>query len=533
MIMEKVKSKHRNKKYSQEEAEAIYRDRGCELLSKYVNNSTKNFFKCKCGRLDKISISSLLSGHFCKCCGYEIAAAKNRYSIEYLSEFFKKAGCRLITNNYINNDQILEFVCVCDRIGQKRFYDFKNAPRCKKCGDDIKRNKMQYNLAQVREIFKSHGCVLLSGNYVNNKSKLKYRCECRNIGYTTLNKLLHGYRCKKCYRQKIRAALSLTYEEVAAFFVKNNCLLLSKHYVNSSQRLKYQCECGRIAKITFNNFRNGQRCQNCGIKKLQKTFRHSYEKVEQFFKDNGCVLLSDNYENSRSTLKFQCSCGNIGYSSYHDFKLGRRCRKCGEKRIQEAQKFTYDKVYQIFTSFNCKLLSKEYINSKTPLIFECKCGNISTITLERIEMGYKCRNCNVRKLERICRDYLEKLFNCKLIKSRPNWLRNKNNNRLELDGYDEKEKIAFEHQGRQHFEFMSFFHKTSEDSKTLKEHDKIKRKCCKKRNILLIIIPELYYFLHPESLPDHVKKYLISNSVPLPENIDNISVTPSGQIIIN
>lgn len=92
------------------------------------------------------------------------------------------------------------------------------------------------------------------------------------------------------------------------------------------------------------------------------------------------------------------------------------------------------------------------------------------------------------KTEDIIRRYFELLLNKKFIKTKPDWLINpKTNKRLELDGYCEELNLAFEYNGRQHYEAVEYWHRNQNLTDT-QQHDKIKIEECKKRNINLIII---------------------------------------------
>ena len=55
--------------------------------------------------------------------------------------------------------------------------------------------------------------------------------------------------------------------------------------------------------------------------------------------------------------------------------------------------------------------------------------------------------------------------------------------------YNKDLKLAFEYNGRQHYKFIPFFHKTYSEFLNLQENDRIKKKLCKKNGITLIIIP--------------------------------------------
>ena len=61
---------------------------------------------------------------------------------------------------------------------------------------------------------------------------------------------------------------------------------------------------------------------------------------------------------------------------------------------------------------------------------------------------------------------------------------------MELDGYNEKLAIAFEYQGRQHYEHIKYFHGTSQRKLSSRlTDDEIKRRECQVRGIRLIEIP--------------------------------------------
>lgn len=87
-----------------------------------------------------------------------------------------------------------------------------------------------------------------------------------------------------------------------------------------------------------------------------------------------------------------------------------------------------------------------------------------------------------------CKRVLEKLFNVEFVNTRPSWLRNRRCNKLEIDCYNAKLKIGLEYQGKQHYEYVPFFHKSIKDLERQKEHDQIKRDLCRKRGVLLIEI---------------------------------------------
>jgi hypothetical protein len=96
-------------------------------------------------------------------------------------------------------------------------------------------------------------------------------------------------------------------------------------------------------------------------------------------------------------------------------------------------------------------------------------------------------------IEEITRAWFEHRFGVPFNSVRPDWLLNIETGRnLELDGYNEELALAFEVQGRQHYEYVPHFHKNgvSDLQKQLK-HDKQKLLACEKRGIRLVVVPPL------------------------------------------
>ena len=101
---------------------------------------------------------------------------------------------------------------------------------------------------------------------------------------------------------------------------------------------------------------------------------------------------------------------------------------------------------------------------------------------------------------------LEELYNEKFPNVRPEWLINpETNHLLELDCYNKEMGIAFEYQGRQHYEPVEFFG-GEETYKKVKKRDKIKRKVCKRHSVRLIEIDS-------REFPHNVKKEVLKEFI--------------------
>jgi len=172
---------------------------------------------------------------------------------------------------------------------------------------------------------------------------------------------------------------------------------------------------------------------------------------------------------------------------------------------------------EICKSLDIELLysKEEYIEEtkkyghETKLKLQClKCKGIFNNTsidnfVNHNRIGCKCSN---SKSEKCLGELLEEIFpDNKFIKIRPDWIKNKEGNNLELDFYCEYLKLAFEYQGIQHEEYVPFFHQGDINNfYKQQEHDRIKKEICEKKGIKLICVPSKYDYTNPIEMCDYI-----------------------------
>lgn len=148
-------------------------------------------------------------------------------------------------------------------------------------------------------------------------------------------------------------------------------------------------------------------------------------------------------------------------------------------------KLTLEEFKNIAIERGGKCLSEKYINNSTKLKWQCADGHIWESTPARIKSGAWCPHCRMWITEEKCRFIFEKIFHHKFPKTKSIF----DDHYIELDGYCEKLKMAFEYNGRQHYKKNDFFKAISFSRR--QEIDRFKKVQCKKKGIQLIVIP--YY----------------------------------------
>lgn len=152
----------------------------------------------------------------------------------------------------------------------------------------------------------------------------------------------------------------LTYDFVRQCFEEQGCKLLDKEYKNANFSMCYKCKCGNYCKTNFNNFRRKGRCPKCvGCKKYTLSY------IKEFFAKYRCELLESDYAGKNATLKFCCSCGNIGSVSFSNFRRPHHhkcCRECWKKTFKGDKHYKWNpdreslKLKQLFHRRCCTML---------------------------------------------------------------------------------------------------------------------------------------------------------------------------------
>lgn len=86
-----------------------------------------------------------MRGHKCVHCRSKAVGDKKRIPIEEVIKIFEDAGCKLLTTDYKNNQQPLNYICSCGRESRTSLGNFRKGVRCMECGLDKLRGENNYN----------------------------------------------------------------------------------------------------------------------------------------------------------------------------------------------------------------------------------------------------------------------------------------------------------------------------------------------------------------------------------------------------
>lgn len=218
------------------------------------------------------------------------------------------------------------------------------------------------------------------------------------------------------------------------------------------------------------------------------------------------VALLGSYVNRITKTEWQCKiCSHTWKSTFSCIQGSRRgCPRCAG-RCQSVQT-----MIDLAKAKGFAFLSNNYHGMNFKYEWKCRDGHLWMASAHHIKSGTGCPYCNSYITEEACRFIFQELTGQSFRKNRSTL-----GKRLELDGYCDELKIAFEYQGKQHYSFIKYLHKQPETHKAQKRRDDQKRSLCKERKIDLLEIP-----YHVNDLEPFIRGQLESVGVECSETID-------------
>lgn len=296
-----------------------FNERGYELLSdSYLNAHQKLDFRCDRGHERAMTYASLKSGSGCKLCSHEDNGDKCKMDFDFIKASFAKEGYEVLTKNYIDSKQKLEYRCNHGHRYRINWSAWKTGNRCIVCAGQLPKT-----IEEIRKGFKSAGYTLLSSEYKTGK-KLKYICKNKHRSEITWDSWNQGSRCNKCAINNSKNDI----EDIRNAFEARGYILLSEKYKNAHSRLDYLCPEKHLNSMSWQNFRHGSECPDCVIKENKKKFKIPIKIIKESFEKEGYTLLTKIYKNSSQKLKFRCPVGHLHAVAWLHWNNGVRCIYC-------------------------------------------------------------------------------------------------------------------------------------------------------------------------------------------------------------
>ena len=280
-------------------------------------------------------------------------------------------------------------------------------------------------------------------------------------------------------------------------------------YIGTKSRYPFGCKiCGHKWEAFHYGVRHGKK----GCPKCAGNIKPTTEEIITKATAVGLKCLNtEDYRNNEYKLRYQCKWHKPFLARPGSITMGHGCHVCSIKKKGASQRLNIETEQNETLKKGIILLSPFYFNNHTKLRYLCpKCWKEwhAVPMAIRKENHTGCPYCKQSNGERVCRDIFEEIFNTKFKIYYPKWLSRSSYSHPHLDGYNSKLKIAFEKQGKQHFEEVVFFHRGRSLEET-KEMDQFKVDKCKENGITLIVVPN---FTNHKGVVDYkgMKQFIIN-----------------------
>ena len=341
-----------------------------------------------------------------------------------------------------------------------------------------------------------NNCVLIEGEYVNQKSKFHIKDK---YGYeyevTSASYNLSG--CGRKFHTKNPYSINNINNWLKINKLNDKIILISKEYKDNYDKLIWTClNCGKEFEASFNTIkRNGfsGMCKKCSMKKGQENNKNkdtlkeiknmdyeimngkigSHENV--VIKDKDGYLYNTSYNRLVTMKKTPLKTFKGNTFNRYNLNIWVKNNNLNKDIVLLDYYYKNNNIYMIYKCKHCGEIYNKKFSDVKDLAFICqKCSDKSQSIISKKTEEYLIKN----KLKYI-REY--RIDDCRSIKPLP------------FDFYLPDYNICIEVDGEQHYEPVAFGRapkeKVIDNFRELKIRDDIKTQYCKDNNIKLIRIP--------------------------------------------
>lgn len=300
----------------------IAKRRGGECLSTtYVNNVTKLRWRCSRGHEWEASASLIDAGYWCASC--KRGAFVNE-RLQALRDIAEKRGGQCLSTEYVTAGAPLRWEC-----GEShRWWSSANhvlagtwCPRCL--------GMPRGELARLRRIARHRGGKCLSLEYAGSSTPLLWQCRKGHEWHAKPAGVVKGTWCPECGRHAPGPMLTLDEMKRTAEERGGECLATTYH--NALTPMWWRCGRGHEWETRAADIRRGQWCPVCAT-----TFPGTIDGMRAWARGLGGKCLSDEYDDPRVPLNWQCAKGHRFKALAKAVKSGVWCAKCSRKPTEPA-----------------------------------------------------------------------------------------------------------------------------------------------------------------------------------------------------
>jgi hypothetical protein len=241
--------------------------RNGKLLSNIFHTSTTPML----WRCDKLHVweaapSVIKTGVWCPTCGRDNARIAITTDLEIFQKLAEKHGGVCLTTERPKANYKLHFRCAMGHEWAANQHSIKKGHWCPKCSRSGTGAK--YSVDDVKTLAAEKGGECLSAAYEGAHSSLQWKCCDGHLFKATLGKAKLSW-CPKC--DKSKKFLEICIDRAK----KNGGKLLSTRFLDSKEKMEWQCSSGHVWFTSWTSVSSGRWCPVCGRINQWKTRKGS------------------------------------------------------------------------------------------------------------------------------------------------------------------------------------------------------------------------------------------------------------------
>ncbi len=284
-----------------------------------------------------------------------------------MQEYALYQGGRCLSKEYWAVDKKLTWMCAKGHTWEAAFQIIRQGGWCPAC---TKNQNSEVRLERLRNIAIERKGECLSAEYVSSSTKMQFRCKEGHEWFMRPHDMMAGQWCPRCginRRTDIKRTPIEIYRKIA---IERGGKLLSENYINGHTKLLWECSKGHQWQADGAMVIHAKSwCPYC--RGMHKNIRDMQELAAK----RGGKCLSETYIDSKTKLEWQCREGHIWKSAPFNIVSNCWCPVCGYQTQKSKQKDGIEKYREVAIKKGGKLLSTEYVNSITPMLWECEKGH--------------------------------------------------------------------------------------------------------------------------------------------------------------
>jgi len=251
----------------------------------------------------------------------------NPFTIENIKNYLSRncSTVKLISDSVETATEDMEFECNAHGIFKKTWNEIKNGAYCTICGRTKGNENRKRSIDEVKQGFENRGYLLLTDTYIDNETKMPYKCYKHikaETQFIAWGGIVSGKGCKHCAREsrikKQTKSHSVFLSEIES--LHGNKLSVTSKYVNSKTKVKVFCnDCNSQFSSKPNHLLDGHLGCNCrpvslGEEKIRGYFEEQQIPFEQQYRFSDCrnkkplpfdFAVFDGDGNLRCLIEFQ------------------------------------------------------------------------------------------------------------------------------------------------------------------------------------------------------------------------------------